>query len=107
MTTRRKFGLLIASIAMVGLATLILNQNVSAAGEGKITGTIKLDGTPPHQKPIDMSKEPACAKVHAGNPVTVESVVVGPNGGLANVVLYLSEGLSGAAASSAGKGNQD
>ena len=101
MTNRCKFGLLLASIAMVGLATLILSQSVSAAGEGKITGTIKLDGAAPHQKPIDMSKEPTCAQQHAAKPITTETVVAGANGGLANVVLYLSEGLSPAAASAA------
>jgi plastocyanin len=101
MTTRCKITLLLASFAMVGVATLILSEGVSAAGEGKITGTIKLDGQAPHQKPIDMSKEPSCAQQHAGKPVTTETVMVGPNGGLQNVVLYLSEGLSPAAAGTA------
>jgi plastocyanin len=80
------------------LATLILSQSVSAAGEGKITGTIKLDGTAPHQKPIDMSKEPSCAAQHS-TPITTEAVMTGANGALENVVVYISEGLSGAAAS--------
>lgn len=98
MTTRCKFALLLASLVMVGAATLILNQSVSAAGEGKITGTIKLDGQAPHQKPIDMSKEPSCAAQHS-TPITTEAVMTGSGGGLENVVVYISEGLSGAAAS--------
>jgi Carboxypeptidase regulatory-like domain len=73
--------------------------HVSAATAGTITGKIKLDGTPPHQKPIDMSKEPFCAKEHASNPVTTETVVAGPSGGLKWVVVYLSEGLEAGAAS--------
>jgi carboxypeptidase family protein len=73
--------------------------NVSAAAGGTITGTIMLQGTPPHQKPIDMSKEPACAKEHASSPVTTETVVVGPKGGLRWVVVYLSEGLDAGTAS--------
>jgi len=35
-------------------------------------------GTPVRQKPIDMGKEPSCAKQHA-TPVTTETVVTGPN----------------------------
>src|SRR5205807_4974851 len=86
---------------LVLVGTLALTHStpkVSAASEGKISGTIKLNGTPPHQKPIDMSKEPSCQQQHAGHPVTTENVVVGSNGGLANVVVYISEGLSGSAA---------
>ena len=63
--------------------------------EGGIAGTVKLEGTAPHQRPIDMSKEPACAAVHKANPVTTENVVAGADGGLKNVVVYLSEGWSG------------
>ncbi|PYV73396.1 MAG: hypothetical protein DMG96_23385 [Acidobacteria bacterium] len=60
--------------------------------EGGIAGTVKLEGTAPHQRPIDMSKEPACAAVHKANPVTTENVVAGADGGLKNVVVYISEG---------------
>ena len=45
--------------------TLILGQKVNAAGEGKITGTVKLDGPAPHMKGIDMSKDPYSVKAHA------------------------------------------
>ena len=79
-----------------------MGSSVSAASAGQIAGTVKLDGTAPHQKPIDMGKEPSCAAVHKDKPVTAENVVVGANGGLANVVVYVSQGLTGneAAASS-------
>jgi hypothetical protein len=76
---------------------LILGQKVNAAGEGKITGTVKLDGTAPHMKGIDMSKDPYCSKAHASDPGHLETVLAGQNGGLENVVLYISEGLSGGA----------
>jgi plastocyanin len=86
------------SLVFIAMAILAGSNRVSAAGEGKITGTIKLDGTPPHQRPIDMSKEPYCQQQHASKPVATENVVVGPTGGLQYVVLYLSEGLAGGAA---------
>src|SRR5580704_13681819 len=90
---------MLAVLLLVATAIFTHGSKVNAAGDSSITGTIKLDGTPPHQKPIDMSKEPSCPQLHASHPVTTENVVVGPNGGLANVVLYISDGLSGAAAS--------
>ena len=74
-------------------------RSVSAAADGKITGTVKLDGTAPHMKGIDMSKDPFCVKQHENNPAHLENVVVGAGGGLQNVVLYISEGLSAASAS--------
>jgi plastocyanin len=69
---------------------------------GSITGTVKLDGPPPRQRPIDMSKEPSCARLHGATPVTAETVVADANAGLKNVVVYISEGLNGASASPAG-----
>ncbi len=81
--------------ALVTLATVVLVHapHVKAAANGKITGTVKLDGTPPHMKGIDMSKDPYCVKYHENNPAHLEQVVVGKNNGLENVVLYISEGL--------------
>jgi hypothetical protein len=95
MTTRHKYAALLSTIVLTCAGALILSQKVSAAGEGKIAGTVKLDGTAPHMKGIDMSKDPYCTKAHASDPAHLETVVVGANGGLENVVLYISEGLSG------------
>jgi hypothetical protein len=78
---------------------LILGQKVNAAGEGKITGTVKLDGAAPHMKGIDMGKDPFCSKAHASDPGHLETYVVGSGGGLENVVVYITEGLTGPAAS--------
>jgi len=58
---------------------------------GTVSGKVTYTGTPARQKPIDMSKEPSCAKQHA-TPVTTETVVTGPNNALDNVVVYVSSG---------------
>src|SRR5215467_4511414 len=94
----KKVATALATLALVAAGAMLLSHKVSAAGEGSITGSVKLTGTPPHMKGIDMSKDPYCVKQHEGNPVKMENVVIGSGGGLANVVLYISEGLSGAAA---------
>lgn len=61
---------------------------------GTISGKVTYTGTPAKQRPIDMSKEPYCAKEHAANPVMTEGVVTGPNNTLANVVVYISAGVN-------------
>jgi hypothetical protein len=93
----KNFAAVLSTVVLVCCAALILGRKVNAAGEGTITGTVKLDGPAPHMKGIDMSKDPYCAKAHASDPAHLETYVVGANGGLENVVLYISEGLTGAA----------
>src|ERR1700683_5320753 len=97
MKNRYNSAVVLSLIVLVCCAALILGQKVSAAGEGKITGTVKLDGAAPHMRGIDMSKDPYCSKAHATDPAHLETYVAGANGGLANVVLYISAGLSGGA----------
>jgi len=94
-----KFGVILSGLVLLAVAALTLNQKVSAAGGGSITGTVKLSGTAPHMKGIDMSKDPYCVKQHENSPVTMENVVVGTGDGLQNVVLYISQGLTGNEAS--------
>lgn len=96
MLNRLKLAFSTAAL-LAALVVVILPPGVQAAPHSvtSVIGTIRLDGIAPHQKPIDMSKEPSCAAVHKDHPVTSEGVVAGPNGGLANVVVYISEGWSG------------
>jgi plastocyanin len=97
--TDKRYSILAAILsvaALVGLWRLSLNKKVNAAAEGSITGTVKLSGTPPHMRGIDMSKDPYCSKAHASDPAKMETVVVGKDQGLQNVVLYISQGLSAA-----------
>ncbi len=99
MRNRHTYAAVLSAVVLVCCAALLLNQSVNAAGEGKITGSVKLDGAAPHMKGIDMSKDPYCSKAHATDPGHLEQVVVGANGGLANVVLSISD-WSGAAQTS-------
>ncbi|HUK23484.1 MAG TPA: carboxypeptidase regulatory-like domain-containing protein [Terriglobales bacterium] len=95
-----KLAAMVPALALVAVAIALLGPKVSAApaGEGSITGMAKLDGSAPHMRGIDMTKDPWCAKQHADNPAHLENVVVGKNSGLEYVVVYISEGLSGAEA---------
>ena len=100
MSKRYNLTVVLSVVVLLGCGALLLNQSVSAAGDGKITGMVKLDGSAPHMKGIDMSKDPYCSKAHASDPAHLETYVVGASGGLQNVVLYLSEGYSGNATAS-------
>jgi Carboxypeptidase regulatory-like domain len=95
-----RLAALVPALALVALGMVFLGQKVSAApaGEGSITGMVKLDGSAPHMRGIDMTKDPYCSKYHANSPAHLENVVVGKGNGLENVVVYISEGLSSAEA---------
>lgn len=92
------FAAILTAVVLVGVSSVTLNKKVSAAAEGSITGTVKLNGTAPHMRGIDMSKDPYCSKAHASDQPKMETVMVGKGDGLQNVVLYISQGLTGEAA---------
>lgn len=75
----------VLSLAIVMLAVPL------AMFAGNIGGKVTVDGVVPKMKPIDMSKEPACAKSYS-TPPTTESELAGPNNALENVVVYISAG---------------
>lgn len=89
---RTKFFLILAVI--VAVSSVMAVHAASPAGGGTITGKVTYTGTPPKMKPIDMSKEPSCAKQHA-TPVMTENVVTGPGNALEYVVVYISAGDQG------------
>lgn len=100
MTVQNRFTAVLSTVILVSCGALILNQRVSAAGEGKISGTVKLEGTAPHMRGIDMSKDPYCVKANSAAPAHLQTVEVGQGNGLENVVLYISEGWTGPATAS-------
>jgi len=67
-------------------------KTVDAATAGSVTGTVTLDGKPATAKPINMSAEPYCQKAHP-TPVVPPEVVTGDKGALANVVIFVKDGL--------------
>jgi plastocyanin len=68
-------------------------KTVDTATAGTVTGNIKLDGTAPKPRKINMAAEPNCAKQHS-TPAETEDVVPGDGGTLQNVVVYLKGDLS-------------
>ena len=64
-----------------------------AAGSGSISGTVAYANGDP-DAPIDMNADPVCASLHTDE-VHTEQVVTDDAGNLANVFVYVKEGLTG------------
>jgi plastocyanin len=53
---------------------------------------VRFQGKAPAPKPINMAADPSCAKVHP-SPVMSQEVMVDGQGGLQNVIVFVSDGL--------------
>src|SRR5258706_8177961 len=68
-----------------GIAAGAVNSDV-----GSVVGHVTLVGMPQAELPINM--DATCGRLNA-RPLTTRHYVVSPNGGLANVLVYVQEGL--------------
>jgi plastocyanin len=67
-------------------------QKVDLAIAGHVTGSVRLEGIAPANEPIKMNADPICLR-EAKGPQEQETFVVGPGGTLANVFVYVKDGL--------------
>ena len=89
-------------VVSAGLAMLAASAMAVAGPNptgGTVSGKVTYEGTPAKMKPIDMSKEPSCAKMYSTPPLA-ETVVTGSGNSLENVVVYVSAGAPDEAAPS-------
>jgi Carboxypeptidase regulatory-like domain len=91
---RTKFFVVLFVLGLASSAMLVTAARPAASGT--ITGKATFTGTPPKMKPIDMSKEPVCAKEH-NPPITTQDIESGPGNTLQDVVVYISAGDQGSA----------
>jgi hypothetical protein len=86
----------LTSLAIATLVTLgaPVFCNARPPQAASITGKVTLLGTPSRSKPLDLSKEPECLKMHQFNPLFPESVLIGPGNALRNVVVYISSDIA-------------
>ena len=79
--------------SLVALVVLMVSPRGTPAPAGAtVSGKVTLSGTSPKMKPLDLSKEADCVRMHASDPLLPENVVVGPGNMLRNVVVYISSG---------------
>ncbi len=67
------------------------NQFDPAKGTATVTGKVKIEGTVPQPVQIKMNADPVCISLHK-EPLTSEELVAN-DGNLANVFVYVKEGL--------------
>ncbi|MBI1861821.1 MAG: carboxypeptidase regulatory-like domain-containing protein [Deltaproteobacteria bacterium] len=73
------------------MVTTLLGASFALAGN--VTGKVSFKGTAPKADVVKMNADPVCAKENAGKKVVKDDVVVNANGTLANVFVYVKEGL--------------
>jgi plastocyanin len=61
------------------------------ASAATVTGKVKFEGTAPAPQPIKLSSDPYCQKANPG--LATENEVVGKDGALGNVFVYVKDGL--------------
>jgi plastocyanin len=76
-----------------GNVTAAAGPRVDASQAGTVTGHVTLEGQPPENASISMSSDPYCMREARGGAVH-EHFVVGPDGALANVFVYVKAGLA-------------
>jgi len=64
---------------------------IDAATTGNVGGKVTFEGTPPAPQPVKTSSDPYCQTANAG--LKTETEVVGPDGAIQNVFVYVKDGL--------------
>src|SRR6185436_11469534 len=64
---------------------------IDAATAGTVTGKVTFSGTAPAPQPIKLSSDPYCEKANPS--LATETAVVGGDGAIGNVFVYVKDGL--------------
>lgn len=72
-------------------------QVVSVANAGTITGSVKWSGAMPHALSLPITKDLEICDPESHKRVDLERLIVGPQGGVANTVVFLKNVSSGKA----------
>jgi hypothetical protein len=80
-------------LSLLAAATLAAAQGdykvISVADGGTISGTIKWSGATPKELDFPVTKDPQICAPDGNKTVSLEHLIVGPEGGVANTIVYL------------------
>jgi hypothetical protein len=62
---------------------------ISVADGGTISGTIKWSGPAPHELDFPITKDPQICELDGKKTASLERLIIGPEGGVANTIVYL------------------
>jgi hypothetical protein len=82
----------IKALNKIFLLWVVVGALASGLQAASVTGRVVLEGTPPPEIVVDLSPDPRCAALHT-EPLTTRHYVVGEDQGLANVFVYIREGV--------------
>lgn len=93
MRTAAVIGLLSAFLAGSAYVTLAQDgyQVLTVANGGTVTGTVKWVGPMPHLTTLPITKDPQICDPESAKTRDLERLIVGPQGGVANTVVYLKD----------------
>lgn len=80
--------------AFAGQAVNAGSPTSASSNGATVKGTVKFAGIVPKGKPINMAADPSCAHQHP-SPVPSQEIMADTNGDLQNVIVFVSDGLSG------------
>jgi hypothetical protein len=93
--TRFLFALLLSSVAISAAQSDY--HVVSLSNAGTISGTVKWSGPMPRALYLPVTKDPQICDPESHKRVDLERLIIGPQGGVANTVVYLKNISSGKA----------
>ena len=65
----------------------------SLGGTASVRGVVRLTGPPPARENVTVTGDPTCEEAYRDHPLQSSDVLVGPDGGLANVFVYVKHGF--------------
>jgi hypothetical protein len=89
--------LISALLAFGGLAVAQDYKVISVTDGGSISGTVKWSGAVPHELEYPVSKDPQICDPDGKKTVSLDRLIVGPEGGVANTIVYLKNISAGKA----------
>src|SRR5271154_2737193 len=90
--------LLTFPLVVTTLAAAQSNYKVIAVTDGgTISGTVKWSGPVPHELEYPITKDPQICETEGKKTASLERLIVGPEGGVANTIVYLKNISAGKA----------
>jgi hypothetical protein len=88
-------------VSLLAASTIVAAQSnynvISVADGGTISGSIKWSGPVPHALDFPITKDPQICAPEGNKTVSLERLIVGPEGGVANTIVYLKNISAGKA----------
>ncbi len=86
----------LVAVVAVAAAVLLAGSPAAFAADFSISGTVTYEGEPIRRYPLRMDADPNCAAMYDGKRVLSRDNLIGDNGAVENVFVYLREAPEGA-----------